>query len=54
MPSKKEKDILISDYGVTTSNKSFHISLFVFLCRSLSVILIILGILAFVKGNFSF
>lgn len=52
MPSKKEKDILISDFGVTTSNKKVRTSLFVFICRALSLILAILGLLAFIKGNF--
>ncbi len=53
MPRKyNNDDLFISDSGVKTSNKKIHVSLFVFLCRFLSVILAILGILCFWKGNF--
>ena len=48
----KNEDLYISDSGVTTSNKKLHISLFVLLCRILSVALGILGVLCFWKGNF--
>lgn len=46
----KGKEVLISDSGIKTTNKPLHINIFVILCRAISVILIILGILAFVKG----
>jgi hypothetical protein len=52
MQKNSHKDMLISDSGVTKTNKTLHISLFVFLCRALSVILAILGALALYKGNF--
>ncbi len=48
---EKKKDILISDSGVVHSNKRLHISIFVYLCRILSAVLAVLGILAFVEGN---
>ncbi len=45
-------DNYISDSGIITSNKKVHITFFVFLCRALTFILAVLGILAFVEGNF--
>ena len=52
MKKYNNDDLFISDSGVTSSNKKIHISLFVFLCRALSIILAILGLLCFWKGNF--
>ena len=52
---KKDKpvDILISDSGVIESRKTKKITrIFINICQLLSVILIILGVLAFIKGNF--
>ena len=51
--AKKKHDVLISDHGVTTTNKVLHEKIFVFICRALSVVLAILGILAFAYGNFN-
>ena len=48
----KKKDTLISDDGVTVSHKRIHISIFVLLCRILSVVLAVLGILAIYEGYF--
>lgn len=48
---KKEK-LLISDHGVIVTKKNIHISVFIIICRVLTVVLAVLGILAFVKGNF--
>jgi|UPI00055BC448 hypothetical protein len=52
MGRDKEKDILISDTGIKTSRKGLYSSIFVTICRILSVVLVILGVLAFVTGNF--
>lgn len=52
MTNKKNEDILISDSGVRTSRLGLYTKIFVAICRVLSVILIILGVLAFVSGNF--
>ena len=49
---KMSKDHFISDSGIIVNNKTIHVKIFVFLCRTLSLILAVLGILAFVKGNF--
>lgn len=48
----KEKDILISDSGVQKSRVGLYSRIFVTLCRIMTVILLVLGILAFVSGNF--
>lgn len=47
-----KKEVLFSDDGVVRSHKKIHISVFVFLCRVLSAVLVVLGILAFVEGYF--
>lgn len=53
MPRKyNNDDLFISDSGVTTSKKKIHITFFVFLCRALSIVLAILGVLCFWKGTF--
>ena len=52
MAKKENKDILISDTGVRTSRVGLYSKVFVALCRVFSVILIVLGVLAFVSGNF--
>lgn len=52
MPKKPTDEILISDSGVTKTNKRLKVSLFVFLCNVMTLILAILGVLAFIKGNF--
>lgn len=49
----KKDNVLISDSGLIDSGKNEKITrLFINICQLLSVILIILAILAFVKGNF--
>ncbi len=53
MTGSNHKNVLISDEGITTSKKHIKVNLFVFLCRAVSVALAILGLLAFVKGNFN-
>ena len=52
MTSKKNKDILISDSGVQTTRSGLYTKIFVAICRVFSVNLIVLGVLAFVSGNF--
>ena len=46
------KDQFISDSGIITTKKTRNITIFVFLCRAISVFLAVLGVLAFVEGNF--
>ncbi|WP_155834053.1 hypothetical protein [Butyrivibrio sp. VCD2006] len=49
----KSDNLLISDTGVVESGKKEYVTkIFINTCQLLSVILIILGILAFIKGNF--
>ncbi|SFB99579.1 hypothetical protein SAMN02910398_01260 [Butyrivibrio sp. YAB3001] len=52
MGKDKEKDLLISDSGVQTSRKGLYSAIFVAICQIFSLILVVLGILAFVSGNF--
>jgi hypothetical protein len=52
MGKDREKDIFISDTGVHTSRIGLYSAIFVSLCRILSIVLVVLGILAFVSGNF--
>ena len=52
MVKKPQKKVVISDSGVITSKKDIHAFHFVLLCRLLSIALAIIGILAFVEGNF--
>jgi hypothetical protein len=52
MAKDTEKDVLIADHGIITSNKRLHVSIFVFICRVMTVILAVLGALAFYEGNF--
>lgn len=54
MATKKNhnKDVYISDEGVYHSNKSKQTFVFVLLCRILSIVMAILGLAAFVSGNF--
>ena len=54
---KNKKDnpdnLLISDSGLVDNGKNEKVTtLFIHICQLLSVVLIILGILAFIKGNF--
>ena len=48
----KDKDVYISDSGLHTTRIGLYTKIFVAICRVLSVILIILGVMAFVSGNF--
>ncbi|SDB29270.1 hypothetical protein SAMN02910298_01428 [Pseudobutyrivibrio sp. YE44] len=52
MAEKKHKDALISDSGIIESNKTKQSIRFVALCDVLAVALIVLGVVAFVKGYF--
>ena len=52
---KKDSDLtnkLIDDSGVNHDIKTTQSTVFVALCRILSVILIVLGVVAFYKGYF--
>jgi hypothetical protein len=51
MPKKSGKKEFISDSGIITSSNKKEI-IFVYLCRSISIVLVILGLLAFIEGNF--
>ena len=49
----KQDNVLISDSGIVSSGKNERVTtFFIYVCQLLSVILIILSILAFIKGNF--
>ena len=42
---------LIDDTGVHKSNKKVHVTVFVVLCRIVTLILIVLGVVALFVGN---
>ena len=48
---KTNKDILISDSGLTQDAHTKQARIFVLLCDILTIALIILGIVAFIKGG---
>ncbi len=48
---KKNKDILISDSGITKDIHTKQARAFVLLCNILTIALIILGLIAFIKGG---
>ncbi len=52
MGKNRDKDIFISDKGVETSKRRLYSNAFIFLCNVISAVLVILGVLAFVEGNF--
>ena len=52
MGKDPNKDVYISDTGVETSKVGLYSAIFVSLCRILSIVLAVLGILAFISGNF--
>ena len=52
MNNHDNMDTFISDDGIIESNKSKQTKRFVFLCNVLTFALIVLGIVAFIKGNF--
>ena len=54
VPMKKEIDnsVLISDDGTIKSNKKLYTISFVIICHVFTIILIVLGLLAFITGNF--
>ncbi len=52
MSKKHEPVAFISDSGIIESNNSKRTKIFCFICNILSVALGILGLIAFVKGNF--
>ena len=51
MKNKEEKDILISDVGLTKDAHTKQAKIFVLLCDILTIALIVLGIIAFIKGG---
>lgn len=51
MKKKEEKDILISDAGLTKDAHTKQAKIFVLLCDILTIALIVLGIIAFIKGG---
>ena len=52
MSDRNNVDTFISDEGIIESNKSKQTRRFVFLCNVLTFALAVLGIVAFIKGNF--
>ena len=52
MSKKNNKNVLINDDGTIVDNKSTQALIFVILCRILTVCLALLGVAAFIKGNF--
>jgi hypothetical protein len=52
MGKKDNKNVLIHDDGTIVDNKSTQTLIFVVLCRILTVCLALLGLAAFIKGNF--
>jgi hypothetical protein len=48
----KNDDKLITDSGIVENNKTKQAATFVLLCDICSMVLIILGLVAFIKGNF--
>ena len=52
MAEKKKVDELITDSGVIVDKHTVQARYFIFLCNILTFALAILGIVAFVKGNF--
>lgn len=52
MANKKSDDLFISDSGLMVDKNRKKATVFVISCRILTVFLIILGIAAFIEGNF--
>ena len=52
MAEHKQKDTFISDSGIIESNKTKQARIFVFICNVLTLALAVLGLIAFIKGNF--
>ena len=52
MEHKHGTDTYISDTGIIEDNSTKQARFFVGLCHTLSLLLAILGIIAFIKGNF--
>ncbi|WP_155830523.1 hypothetical protein [Butyrivibrio sp. NC3005] len=52
MPKNKKEDLLISDSGVKEDLNQRRVTAFVIICRILTIVLIILGVIAFLEGNF--
>ena len=51
MKNKEEKDILISDFGLSKDAHTKQAKIFVLLCDIITIALIVLGIIAFIKGG---
>lgn len=47
-----DNSVLISDDGTIKSNKKLYTISFVIICHVFTIILIVLGLLAFISGNF--
>ena len=52
MANKKGDELFISDSGLMVDKNRKRAAIFVVACRILSIVLIILGIAAFIEGNF--
>ena len=52
MAKKKHEDLYISDSGVMVDRSFKKVTFFVVSCRIMSFILAVLGVLAFIEGNF--
>ena len=50
--TNNRKDELISDSGIIEDEHTKQARIFVFLCDIIAIILIVLGLIAFIKGNF--
>ncbi len=51
MSKKKKNDLFITDTGILIEQKKTPVTLFVFICRALSIVLIVLGVMALYVGN---
>ena len=50
MTDKKKKNMFITDEGTYVNKKEIHSLIFVTICRIYTIALIIVGVIAFVKG----
>ncbi|MCR4897431.1 MAG: hypothetical protein K5891_11725 [Lachnospiraceae bacterium] len=51
MANNQASEHLYSDAGIITSHKRTKVTIFVYLCRILSIVLIVLGVMALIIGN---
>lgn len=52
MANSNRKDELISDSGILEDEHTKQARIFVFLCDIIAIVLIALGLIAFIKGTF--